>query len=98
MENTFGIWSSRCRFLRCPIIETSSEKATYFILASIALHNRLKKKNQTPYGTNIGTALQGMLIIKIHMEFCTRVCGDQRLVSNPVGNILRKIMVTTVQD
>ena len=51
VENSFGILSSRWRFLRSPI-QTHPEKAAKSVLAAIALHNWLKKHNdcQKSYG------------------------------------------------
>ena len=51
VENAFGILSARWRFLRSPI-QTNPEKAGKSILAAVALHNWLKKHNdsQKSYG------------------------------------------------
>ena len=46
IENAFGILSSRWRFLRSPI-QTRPEKAGKSVLAAIALHNWLKKHNDS---------------------------------------------------
>eukprot|EP00795_Rhopilema_esculentum_P006251 gene6252-11663_t len=51
VENAFGILSARWRFLRAPI-QAQPEKASKSILAAIALHNWLKKHDdsQKAYG------------------------------------------------
>ena len=46
MENAFGILSARWRFLRGPI-EAEPEKAGKYVLAAIALHNWLKKHDDS---------------------------------------------------
>ena len=46
VENAFGILSARWRFLRSPI-QAQPEKAIKNVLASVALHNWLKKHEET---------------------------------------------------
>ena len=46
VENAFGILSARWRLLRAPI-QAQPEKASKYILAAVALHNWLKKHNDS---------------------------------------------------
>ena len=58
---------------------TEPEKAKKFVLASIALHNWLKKHNdtQTTFG-RIYPPPQIILATKILMEYCTKEFGGQK--------------------
>eukprot|EP00795_Rhopilema_esculentum_P005694 gene5694-10941_t len=92
VKNAFGILSACWRFFRSQI-QAQPEKAVNSVLAAIALHNWLKKhEDSQQYGKSSTTDSQGrmgmeksfaqlaMSIMRTLMESCIKKRGDQRLL------------------